>query len=224
MESSAMAPNRKTTSAEGATVSPFPLTTLSSFAAPTTLALTGMLYLTGWEERHKLLRDFGLTNSAFEESIQTTLARGYRPLLMGMFVVLVLFFVLWLVRRMMTAIFSPAPITSRIGAWYLWFWTCFGVLTCSYLAGNISGTLRAGELAEKVERGCDASCYVFFLGRAHYAGFVLTQDSRRTAILTRTGVVLVETAAITSVRARRPVSAKAADDRRYWPFVTLFRE
>lgn len=200
---------------------------MGSFATPATLAFTGMLYLTGWEERHKLLRDFGLTNSAFEETIQVTLARGYRPLLLGMFVVLLSVSALWLANKFFSSNLKPAPSTVRLAFGYVVFWSSFFILTCAYLAGNLSGTLRAEHLAQTLENGCrgpNDHCYVYHLGRAHYLGVVVTQDTKRTALLTRSGLVLVETSAIDKIVPLRPVSRWAGKDLSSWPLLTLVRE
>jgi hypothetical protein len=198
------------------------ISTVASFIALLTLAFTGMLYLAGWEERHKLLREFGFTNYAFDESIQTTFARGYRPLFLGMLVVLILGWVFWSLSKRI--LHGKSRTIGRLGLWYAAFWMGIGVLTCAYLAGNLSGSLRAERLASQMEEGCHTGCYIYYLGRSHYLGILLAQDTKRSALLTREGVVVVNTEAITRIVATSRISERVHNDRRGWPFVAILRE
>lgn len=55
--------------------------------APLTVAMTGMFYLAGHTLRMTRLRQFGLSGSMFEHSIQDTLAEGYVPTLIAIAIV-----------------------------------------------------------------------------------------------------------------------------------------
>jgi hypothetical protein len=199
--------------------------TIGSAVTSLAIILSGMLYLSGWEERHKLLREFGLTNLAFEESLQSTLARGYRPLLMGLLSTVVIVAGVWLLGKGFERL-GGSRTAVRFNRAYIAALLAVAVLTCAYMAGNESGLLRAQRLADQVlARQClDHDCFSYRLVRERYLGVVVAQDPQRTALLTRHGLVLLRTNDIVAVVPDFSVSRKTDAERRGWPFRALFRE
>lgn len=195
-----------------------PAAAIGSFVTPITVALTGMLYLAGWEEKRKLLSVFGYSNYAFEESIQSTLARGYWPLLLGVGLVLFLFLILWGIDRIFTGRRHPSSLVVKFNRWYSAFCIALGVLTCAYLSGNLSGLYRARHIAETIENGCRNNCFVYRVGEKAYLGVLLAQDSKRTALWSSDGLHVVATEAVAAVIPTSPVSSKIRREQVKWPF------
>lgn len=187
-----------------------PLDKLSAFVTPATLAVTGILYLAGWTERHRTLRAFGVMNNAFEEPIQTTLARGFPPLLVALFFLVPLLAIVWVVHvrlspkrvdaEAVNALRFKLSSAARFLRWTTTVTMALTTLAVGYVAGAISADRRVSEFRCIVEtHHCVQDCFIFSNGKAHILGIVLMQDPKRTAILTADGVALLATEQIVGV-------------------------
>lgn len=181
--------------------------------APLTVAITGMMYLAGWTERNELLKEFGVSASIVPEPIQVTLGRGYIPLLAGLGVVGLTVALGWAIARTYRARQakrSPAPTASppenraelRGTRRYLGLALAASVamllLLVGYVSGIVSAEIKASRAKAAVTDGC-GRCFSYELGDRTHVGRILAQNDSRTVLLTRYGILLLDTEDISRV-------------------------
>jgi hypothetical protein len=182
-----------------------------------TLALTGMLYLTGWTERNKLLKEFGVSASIVPEPLHNTLARGYTPLLIGIFVAIAVLLLLllilnrtlgWIERRCGgKEMVQPTPgigaAVAGARARLIFGMIAVGgillALLVSHLSGIVSARVKEHKARAAVEGGC-GRCFSYRVGGVSVRARILAQNDARSILLTSGGHVrIVATDAISEV-------------------------
>ena len=183
---------------------------------PMTLALTGMLYLTGWTERNKLLKEFGVSASVVPEPIQNTLARGYTPLMAGIITSVVLLTLFLFVmnktfRRLENSLGQSVVFPFGTSAGELIrrarVRTVFGILSVcaillalliSHISGIVSAGIKENRARQMIAKNCEG-CFQYRVRGRYLAGKVLAQNDERTVLLVRRGVFLIRTDDISAV-------------------------
>lgn len=185
---------------------------------PLTLAITGMLYLTGWTERNKLLKTFGVSASIVPEPIQNTLARGYTPLLMGIVVsvavLTVLVFVMkrtlrrWEHRLGQSVVFpfgasAGAQLvgSARVRSIFASLSACgiLFALLISHVSGMVSARIKALDARQIIARNNCEDCFRYRVHGQHLHGKILAQNDERTILLMSDGIRLLRTGEISAV-------------------------
>lgn len=177
-----------------------------------------MMFLAGWTERDFLLSRFGLSGAMFSESFQVTLARGYIPLLVGLIATSLLVglacvmakledlfwrrVVLPLLpdRRPRQAFAKTLTRVSSVGRLSLMVTLGLVTLTFAGISGGAAGVLRYRNVVGAVAAGCRTDCFAYQLADRSLVGILVVQDPDRTALLTQTGLTLIETPKILAVR------------------------
>ena len=178
------------------------LTTFGFVVAPLTLGLTGLLYIAGWAFRRGQTEPFGLDSNQFESTFQNTLAVGYLPLGTTIIVLGSVFYIYWAKRRRSKpARKMPAPeqegFLLRVYGFAL---VAFWLLAIAAFVGSIAGAGSTYLTVRDVVRGCERVCYEYRLERGAIEGIILIADSKRSAIYTPNGVIVVDTSKIRRVR------------------------
>ena len=199
----------------GGTRSSKTLSTLSTVIAPTTVALTGILYLAGWTERELFLRYFGLSAGLFNEPLQATLARGYIPTFFGLLLIAMLgavylalahFYarlILKIPHQERTRVFTLADRFLAPTGWATGVYFVLLVLLVGLIAGEFFATKRARDVYDLLDRNCAAPqtirCARYDLAGARFTGVLLVQDNSRAAVATKSSVRLLANDKIESV-------------------------
>lgn len=176
------------------------ITLLPSFvplAAPLTILMTGMLYLAGWIFQRTFLDHFGLSSAMFEFTIQDMLAQGYFPVVIGTIVISLFLSALWILSSI-----SHNPkrrLLDGLSRSYAVFVTAVILLSYGYIAGERMANAKAIDLAKDVEGGCRLECFRYVVGTTIFTGRLIAQDKTRSAIYTRSGVIMIKNDALTRV-------------------------
>jgi hypothetical protein len=183
--------------------------TLSPAAGTAALLLTGMMFLAGWSEKQALLSRFGIAAALMQEPFQTTLARGYLPLLVGA-VALAAFLVLgwaglrlegffwrtvfrFLPKRKPTEILEETlnAVTPYNRASFYAI-SALLILIFPAVAGTASGSLRYRLAAARVADGCVEGCFDYRTGNGRAIGVPVAQDATRIAVFGADGLRLIK--------------------------------
>lgn len=196
---------------------------ISPGIASTTLALTGLLYLSGYTYRTTFLGYFGIHSRMFEISIQETLAIGYLPILTGIiFLILLLsvFFILDFIRlRVDTSIRDTLmkkfnDIFRSVQRKFLILYTIIFLLLLGSASGHSAGLLAAYRYNEFISNDCNPaislklSCVIIVTNNIKYRGLIIAQDSKRTALLTQSNVIILSNDSVHSISTVTPTSIR----------------
>ena len=195
--------------------------TLGPVVAPLTLALTGMLYLSGWSHREASLSWFGLQSSLFQEPIQSTLARGFMPLVAGAILLAAICGLGWLALNVAERSVekpkrvAPDPLQHEnpssfaiFRRWMNRFASAYFVLTLGLVSGAVSGLVEMAMLTAAVDKGCVTTCFRYRIEGRDYVGRLVVQDGQRTAIYAQDRLHLFESAKMTGVAPQRPADKR----------------
>ncbi len=185
----------------------------SSIAAPSIIIGAATVYFAGTIYRDKLLANFGLSGTALQESLQTTMASGYLAIL-GFLVLFVPGVITGTASRFFTTGRAPSSGSEPgfIQRHSIELRTIFLIASLLMFAGaGWYAGMRAAErryyrVITDVSGGCER-CFLYNTSRGRVVAVPLGQDANVAILVTRRGAVVLPA---NSIRAIRPINRKPA--------------
>jgi hypothetical protein len=165
---------------------------LATFIAPSVLAVTGTLYLTGYLVRGRAYEDLGFSGEALATSLQATLALGYAALFFyltvagGVALVAYMIFALFLENRFSR--FQVPQSVKRVSVGYLML-LFMGI---GVFIGVKQGDMVVEKVRKNVATGCRSGCFIYQVKNRQYLGDPVGADPERIMVRTRKGARIFE--------------------------------